>query len=105
MFKRLLYAKEKKTPITILSPNDVVQLEHFQLREEEDDLSSLWYVIAHVEDGNYVFIDFSEEGSGRCYMDMQALSGEGSMLTRNFTEFLLSLCGAEGDYCYWKGNI
>lgn len=97
------YAKKKKTFIKILSPDEVIQSGHLALGENEGDaLCSSWYLIARVEDGNNVFIDFSEEGSGKCYMYTQALSGNWSMLTKNFTEFLLSLCEYEGDDFYCK---
>ena len=49
-----------------------------------------------MEDGNDIFIDFSEEENGKCYLYTQALLGNWSMLTKNFTEFLLSLCESEG---------
>ena len=92
------YVKKKKTFIKILSPNEVIQSSYFVLGENEGDvLCSSWYLIAHVEDGNNVFIDFSEEGSGRCYMYTQELSGNWTMFKKNFSEFLLSLCECEGE--------
>lgn len=97
--------KKRKNYIKILSPDEVMQSSHFVLGGNEGDtLCPSWYLIAQIEDGKNVFIDFSEEGSGKCYIYTKELPDNWSMLTKNFTEFLL-YCMSDLNYESLKGEI
>lgn len=102
------YVEGEAFPITILSPEEVVQANPFLLGEEfEDDISSSWYLIAYAEDGNYISIDFSEERNGRCYesfVETHALKDNCPIIGRSFTEFLSHILKYEGDFFYWQNN-
>lgn len=72
----------------------------------EYDISSHWYIIADIYDGNFLTMDLHPERLGKCYdshWDTHALVGSSTVIAHSFTTLLtqLSAQGA-GDTWYWE---
>jgi hypothetical protein len=72
----------------------------------EYDISSHWYTIADIYDGNLLTIDLHPERLGRCYdshWDTHALVGSSTVIALSFTALLTQLWNAQGaDEWYWE---
>jgi hypothetical protein len=102
------YKEDGGFPINILNPTDVKPSNLALLGESyEEDISSLWYLIADALDGNYISIDFNPSRLGRCYESFEyshAVAGNCPIVALSFEQLLNSLIEYKGDYFFWKDN-
>ena len=91
--------------ITIVSPRQFVLANPVIIGEMgEDDISSIWYIIADDGNGEYLTIDLSRERLGRCYdsfFDCHGVVGSCPIIAPSFTDLLMHLYENQGQYWYW----
>lgn len=72
----------------------------------EYDISSHWYIIGDIYDGNFLTIDLHPERLGRCYdshWDTHALVGSSTVIAPSFTALLTQLWNTQGaSEWYWE---
>lgn len=102
------YIEDGGFPMQILAPNRFKLANELLLGEKYvDDISSSWYVIIDVEDGNYISIDCNTERIGKCYESFEyshAVRGNCPIVALSFSELLENIVNYKGDYFFWKGN-
>jgi hypothetical protein len=72
--------------------------------EQSDDPSWTWYIIAEVENGNRLSIDFGLTHNGRCYdsfWDIYGQVGNMPVIAASLTELLQQLYTHKGERWYW----
>ncbi len=83
----------------ILGPSAAV------VRERQPrDPSWNWYVIAEVENGNFLSIDFGRAHNGRCYDSLEetyGLTGQMPVIAESFTALIEQLYENKGKHWYW----
>ncbi len=63
-----------------------------------------WFLIADLENGDYVSIDLAPERSGKCYQSFwttHSLVGQSPIVATSFTDFLRRAIANGGDYYWW----
>lgn len=92
-------------PITILQSCEIKKSNEVILNEViENDPSNNWYVIAKCGSGEYISIDFSIKGNGRCFdsfYETYGLIGEMKIVATSFSEFIARSIGTHGGRYYW----
>jgi len=72
-----------------------------------DEISTDWYALADIENGNYILMDLNNDRCGRCYQGLwetYAMKGESPIIAANFTEILNKLIDSKGEKWYWESD-
>lgn len=103
------YIKYGAFPIKILAPQNVILANiKFFGQNYDDDISSSWYLIADLSDGNYISINFGDINSGMCYVSgafEHGIVGQCPIIALSFSELIYKILKYEGEYFYWKDNF
>jgi hypothetical protein len=97
---------DSNTPTLVVSPNDFVAANPVIAFTEEgyDDISDAWYLLARIENGEYIVIDCDSQRLGRCYdgnHETYGLVGQTPVIAASFGEFLERTLRAGTDGYYW----
>lgn len=83
-------------------------LEFYKSQEGySDELSTDWYVLADIENGNYILIDLNSDRCGKCYQGLwetYAMKGESPIIAINLIELLNKLIDSKGEKWYWESD-
>lgn len=96
--------------LTIVAPDKLVLANPIIVGEKCDyDISSHWYIIANLGDGNYLSIDLHPDRLGKCYdshWDCHGVAGSSTVVANSFTDLLnrLLVSKGEGDSWYWNSG-
>lgn len=107
---------DKYEPIHILPINDIYPANNEFFTEEivalerkynqyDEWICNNWFLIASLENSNYIVIDFSSNKKGKCYLalwDSYAVEGESPILAYSFTELLENILQYNQDEWFWK---
>jgi len=89
----------------ISSPKDLILANPVIVGERgEYDITSSWYIVAYLPDGNYITIDLSNDRLGRCYdssLGRHGNPGYCPVIATSFTDLLANLYREGGKYWYW----
>lgn len=108
----LVIAHESPYEVRIVGPeqcvlaNDVILGTFAAIAREQQstDPSWNWYIIAEVENGNFLSIDFSQMQNGRCYDSFEetyGLVGQMPVIALSLTSLIGQLYGSKGKHWYW----
>lgn len=91
--------------VSIVSPDQFLPANPIIVGEKcEYDISSHWYIIADIGDGNYLTIDLHPNRLGTCYdshWDSHGVAGSSTVIAHSFTDLLERLFRSKGDHWYW----
>jgi antitoxin YokJ len=101
--------------VKIVSPNEVVLANPVIIDEEiieaekakgdyESKISTGWYIIADLDNSDYLVIDFNKNRLGKCYKafwDSYPSIGDTPIVANSFTELLNQLVLNKGGYWYF----
>ena len=108
-----LFPGSSKHPYRILGPAEFKKANPLIFTEElakeianqqPDDITNECYVVAEDHNGDYIVIDLSDSGKGKCYdafHENYGIVGEMPVIALNFTELLQKLFEARGQVIYW----
>ncbi len=70
-----------------------------------DEISTDWYALTDIENGNYIVIDLNSSRCGKCYLGLwetYGMQGESPILAFSFIELLNKLINNKGEKWYWE---
>lgn len=88
----------------ILADNTLGDLADEVRDQLSGDVSRDWYIIAEVENGNYLVIDFGRRHTGRCYdafWETYATPGQMPVVAMSLTALIQRLYEHRGRHWYW----
>jgi hypothetical protein len=93
-------------PAEVVLANDIILGEYAAIAREEhsEDPSWNWYIIAEVENGNWLSIDFGLTHNGRCYdsfWETHRQMGNMPVIAASLTELLQQLYNHKDKRWYW----
>lgn len=111
----MILFEDQPHPVRLLPPQEFVSsppvfFEEDILREETErgneqlSIAREWFVLADLENTDYIVIDLNPQRSGRCYQafwDSYAVVGETPIVAMSFTELLKRLIENRGEYWYF----
>ena len=91
--------------VSIISPNKFILANPVIVGEKcEYDISSHWYIIADIGNGNYLTIDLHPDRLGKCYdshWDTHGVVGSSTVVANSFTDLLIRLLESKGTGNSW----
>ncbi|MER2009602.1 MAG: SMI1/KNR4 family protein [Psychrobacillus sp.] len=91
--------------VSIVSPDKFLLANPVIVGEKcEYDISSHWYIIADLGNGNFLTIDLHPDRLGKCYdshWDSHGIVGSSTVVAKSFTDLLMRLFESKGDSWYW----
>jgi hypothetical protein len=112
----MILFKDSAFSIEIVQPNNFVLANPVLINQTiieveiakgtyEKRISNDWYIIADLNDSNYIVIDLNKKRLGRCYRafwETYPHRGDTPIIAKSFTELLECLIQNNGDFWYFE---
>ncbi|OCQ54135.1 Antitoxin YokJ [Photorhabdus australis subsp. thailandensis] len=102
---RLFEKNQDDVSFTIVPARRVIQANPIIVGEAcENDISSTWYIICEIDNGEYLTIDLNKNRNGRCYdsnYEIHGVVGSCPIIANSFSELLIELYKSNGKDLFW----